>query len=104
MLPWRNLGGGSRRTDNMMHTTTNTYEEVHAQLKGSIIAGDKFGDMVAEGNIVKVGRRKELYRIHKIHQESQGNDGEPIPIFELAPLEPQTIFRGEKQIELYEKE
>jgi hypothetical protein len=88
----------------MMHTTTNTYEEVHAQLKGSIIAGDKFGDMVAEGNIVKVGRRKELYRIHKIHQESQGNDGEPIPIFELAPLEPQTIFRGEKQIELYEKE
>ena len=104
MLPWRNLGGGSRRTDNMMHTTTNTYEEVHAQLKGSIIAGDKFGDMVAEGDIVKVGRRKELYRIHKIHQVSQGNDGEPIPVFELAPLEPQTIFRNENQIELYEKE
>jgi hypothetical protein len=88
----------------MMHTTTNTYEEVHAQLKGSIIAGDKFGDMVAEGDIVKVGRKKDLYRIHKIHQVSQGNDGEPTPIFELAPLEPQTIFREEKQIELYEKE
>jgi hypothetical protein len=87
-----------------MHTTTNTYEEVHAQLKGSIIAGDKFGDMVAEGDIVKVGRRKELYRIHKIHQVSDGNNGEPYPIFELAPLEPQTIFREEKQIELYEKE
>jgi hypothetical protein len=84
----------------MMHNTTNTYEEVHAQLKGFIIAGDKNGDGVKVGDVVKVGRRKELYKIHKIHQESQGNDGEPIPIFELAPLEPQTIFRGEDQIQL----
>ena len=84
----------------MMLNTTNTYEEVHAQLKDSFIAGDKNGDGVKAGDIVKVGRRKELYKIHKIHQESQGNDGEPIPIFELAPLEPQTIFRGEDQIEL----
>jgi DNA/RNA endonuclease YhcR with UshA esterase domain len=88
----------------MMFNTTNTYEEVHAQLKGSIIAGDKFGDMVAEGDVVKVGRRKELYRIHKIIQVDNGNDGEPYPVFELAPLEPQTIFRGEHQIELWEKD
>lgn len=89
----------------MMFNTTNTYEEVHAQLKGSIIAGDKHGDMVAEGNIVKVGRKKELYRIHKIIAVDDGNNGEPYPIFELAPLEPQTIFRGEHQIELHnEKE
>lgn len=83
-----------------MLNTTNTYEEVHAQLKGSIIAGDKNGDGVKVGDIVKVGRKKELYKIHKIHQVSQGNDGEPYPIFELAPLEPQTIFRGEDGIQL----
>jgi len=84
----------------MMHNTTNTYEEVHAQLKGSIIAGDKNGNGVKVGDIVKVSRRKDLYKIHKIIQVSQGNDGEPIPIYELDPLHHQTIFRGEDQIEL----
>jgi hypothetical protein len=84
----------------MMLNTTNTYEEVHAQLKGSIIAGDKNGDGVKVGDIVKVSRRKDLYKIHKIIQVSQGNDGEPIPIYELDPLHHQTIFRGEDQIEL----
>jgi len=84
----------------MMHTTTNTYEEVHAQLKGSIIAGDKNGDMVKEGDIVRVGRKKKLYRIHKIIAVDNGNDGEPFPVFELAPLDPDTIIRGEDQIEL----
>ena len=83
-----------------MLNTTNTYEEVHAQLKGSIIAGDKNGDGVKVGDIVKVSRRKDLYKIHKIIQVSQGNDGEPIPIYELDPLHHQTIFRGEDQIEL----
>jgi hypothetical protein len=84
----------------MMLNTTNTYEEVHAQLKGSIIAGDKNGDGVKVGDIVKVSRKKELYKIHKIIQVSQGNDGEPIPIYELDPLHHQTIFRGEDQIQL----
>jgi len=84
----------------MMHNTTNTYEEVHAQLKGSIIAGDKKGNMVAVGNVVKVGRKKDRYRVINIIQVDNGNDGEPFPIFELLSLEPQTIFRGENQIEL----
>jgi hypothetical protein len=84
----------------MMHNTTNTYEEVHAQLKGSIIAGDKNGDGVKVGDTVKVSYKKELYKIHKIVQVDDGNNGEPYPIFELAPLEPQTIFRGEDQIQL----
>jgi len=84
----------------MMLNTTNTYEEVYAQLKGSIIAGDKNGDGVKVGDVVKVGRKKELYRIHNIVQVDDGVDGEPYPIFELAPLEPQTIFRGEDQIQL----
>ncbi len=83
--------------------TTNTYEEVHAELKGSILATDKHGDMVAEGYVVKVGRKKDLYRIHKIIQVDDGNNGEPYPIFELAPIEPQTIFRGEDQIEIYDE-
>lgn len=84
----------------MIHTTTNTYEEVYTQLKGSIIAGDKNGNGVKVGDIVKVGRKKDLYCIHKIIPVDDGNNGEPYPIFELAPLEPQTIFRGEDQIEL----
>lgn len=88
----------------MMHNTTNTYEEVHAQLKGSIIAGDKNGNEVAVGDIVKVSRRKELYKIHKIIEVSDGNNGEPYPVYELDPLQHQTIFRGEHQIELYEEE
>ncbi len=88
----------------MMTKTTNTYEEVHAQLKDSIVAGDKNGDGVAVGDIVKVSHRKELYKIHKIIEVDDGNNGEPYPVFELAPLQPVTIFRGEHQIELYEKE
>ena len=84
----------------MMLNTTNTYEEVHAQLKGSIIAGDKNGNGVKVGDIVKVSRRKELYKIHKIIQVDDGNNGEPYPIYELDPLHHQTIFRGEDQIEL----
>ena len=87
----------------MMLNTTNTYEEVHAQLKGSIVAGDKNGDGVAVGDIVKVSRRKELYRIHKIIEVSDGNNGEPYPVYELDPLHHQTIFRGEHQIELLDE-
>lgn len=86
-----------------MTNTTNTYEEVHAQLKDSIIAGDKNGDGVAVGDIVKVSYRKELYKIHKIIEVDDGNNGEPYPVFELAPLEPQTIFRDEHQIELVDQ-
>jgi hypothetical protein len=84
----------------MMLNTTNTYEEVYAQLKGSIIAGDKNGNGVKVGDIVKVSRRKDLYKIHKIIQVDDGNNGEPYPIYELDPLHHQTIFRGEDQIEL----
>lgn len=84
----------------MMNNTTNTYEEVYAQLKDSIVAGDKNGDGVAEGDIVKVSHRKGLYKIHKIIEVDDGNNGEPYPVFELAPLEPVTIIRGEHQIEL----
>ena len=87
----------------MINNTTNTYEEVYSQLKDSIIAGDKHGDGVAVGDIVKVSYRKELYKIHKIIEVSDGNNGEPYPVFELAPLQPVTIFRGEHQIELYEE-
>jgi hypothetical protein len=65
-----------------------------------IIAGDKHGDMVAVGNVVKVSRKKDLYRIHKIHEISDGNRGEPYPILELEPVQPETIFRYEKDIEL----
>jgi len=83
-----------------MLNTTNTYEEVHAQLKGSIIAGDKHGDMVAVGDVVKVSHKKDLYRIHKIHEISDGNRGEPYPILELEPVQPETIFKYEKDIEL----
>ena len=83
-----------------MLNTTNTYEEVYAQLKGSIIAGDKNGNGVKVGDIVKVSRRKDLYKIHKIIQVDDGNNGEPYPIYELDPLHHQTIFRGEDQIEL----
>lgn len=68
----------------------------------NIIAGDKHGEGVAVGDVVKVSHRKELYKIHKIIEVDDGNNGEPYPVFELAPLEPQTIFRGEHQIELYE--
>lgn len=84
----------------MINNTTNTYEEVHAQLKDSFIAGDKNGYEVAVGDIVKVSHRKELYKIHKIVEVDDGNNGEPYPVFELAPLEPVTIFREEHQIEL----
>ena len=49
----------------MIHNTTNTYEEVYAQLKGGIIAGDKNGEMVKPGDRViyngKVEMIKELY-------------------------------------------
>ena len=87
----------------MIGNTTNTHEEVYAQLKGSIIAGDKHGDGVVVGDIVKVSRRKELYRIHKIIEVSDGNNGEPYPVYELDPLHHQTIFRGEHQIELLDE-
>ena len=87
----------------VINNTTNTYEEVHAQLKDSFIVGDKHGNGVVEGDIVKVSHRKELYKIHKVHKVSDGNNGEPYPVFELAPLQPVTIFRGEHQIELYEE-
>lgn len=83
-----------------MLNTTNTYEEVHAQLKGFIIAGDKNGDGVKVGDTVKVSHRKELYKIQKIIQVDDGNNGEPYPIFELETVEPVTIFRGEDQIKL----
>ena len=72
----------------MMLNTTNTYEEVHAQLKDSFIVGDKHGNGVAVGDIVKVSRKKDLYRIYKIHEISDGNRGEPYPVFELEPLQP----------------
>jgi len=69
----------------MMHTTT---------------AGDKNGNGVKVGDIVKVSHRKELYKIHKIIQVDEGNNGEPYPIYELDPLHHQTIFRGKDQIQL----
>ena len=103
MLPSHTWVGGWQKINtfaNMMLNTTNTYEEVHAQLKGSIIAGDKNGDGVKVGDIVKVNRKKELYKIHTIITVHNGNNGEPFPVFELAPLEPKTIIRGEDQIEL----
>ncbi len=65
-----------------------------------MIAKDKNKQRVNVGDVVKAGRKKDLYRIHKIIQVDDGDNGEPYPIFELAPLEPQTIFRGEHQIEL----
>lgn len=67
-----------------------------------IVAGDKNGNGVAVGDVVKVSRKKELYRIHKIIEVDDGNNGEPYPVYELSPIIPQTIFRGEHQIELYE--
>lgn len=60
----------------------------------NIIAGDKNGNGVAVGDIVKVSRKKDLYRIYKIHEVSDG------PILELEPLQPETIFKYEKDIEL----
>lgn len=66
----------------------------------NIIAGDKNGEQVAVGDIVKVSRKKDLYRIYKIHEISDGNRGEPFPILELEPLQPETIFKYEKDIEL----
>ena len=66
----------------------------------NMIAKDKNKQRVNVGDIVKAGRKKDLYRIHKIIQVDDGDNGEPYPIFELAPLEPQTIFRGEDQIQL----
>ena len=65
-----------------------------------MLAKDKNKQRVNVGDVVKVGRKKDLYRIHKIIQVDDGDNGESYPIFELAPLEPQTIFRGEHQIEL----
>lgn len=90
MLPLRILAGGWQR----INTSANMSD---------IIAGDKHGNEVAVGDIVKVSHRKELYKIHKIIEVDDGNNGEPYPVFELAPLEPVTIFRGEHQIELYEE-
>lgn len=53
---------------NMMLKTTNTYEEVHAQLKGSVIAGDMHGIMVAPGDPVMLEDKryiiKELFEEH----------------------------------------
>jgi hypothetical protein len=60
-----------------------------------IIAGDKNKNGVKVGDVVKVSHRKELYKIHRIIEV----DGDE-PIFELAIIEPETIFRGEYQIEL----
>lgn len=62
----------------------------------NMIIQDKNKQRVDVGDVVKVGRKKDLYRIHKIIPV----DGGTYPIFELAPIEPQTIFRGEDQIEL----
>lgn len=81
-------------------TQSSTYE----LLQSDIIAGDKNGNEVAVGDVVKVSRRKELYKIHKIIEVNDGNNGEPYPVYELDPLQHQTIFRGEHQIELYEEE
>ena len=41
----------------------------------NIIAGDKHGNGVAVGDTVKVSHRKELYRIHKIVEVDDGNNG-----------------------------
>jgi hypothetical protein len=65
-----------------------------------IIAGDKNKNGVKVGDVVKVSHRKELYKIHKIIEVNDLNNGEPYPIFELETIEPATIFRGEHQIEL----
>ena len=62
----------------------------------NIIAGDKKGNGVKVGDVVKVSHRKELYKIHKIIEV----DDEPYPVFELETIQPVTIFRGKDQIEL----
>lgn len=59
-------------------------------------AGDKNGNGVKVGDVVKVSHRKELYKIHKIIEV----DDEPYPLFELETIQPVTIFRGKDQIEL----
>lgn len=64
------------------------------------LAKDKKGNKVDVGNVVKLGRKKDRYRIIKIIQVDSGIEGETYPVFELLSLEPQTIFRGEHQIEL----
>jgi hypothetical protein len=84
MLPSRILAGGWPR----INTSAN------------MITKDKRGNNVAVGNVVKLGRKKDRYRIIKIIQVDSGVEGETYPIFELLSLEPQTIFRGEHQIEL----
>lgn len=91
MLLLRILGGGWQK----INTFDNTMSD--------IVAGDKHGNGVAEGDIVKVSRRKELYKIRKIIEIDDGWRGESYPVFELEPIQPVTIFRGEHQIELYEE-
>ena len=66
----------------------------------NIIAGDKKGNTVKVGDVVKVSHRKELYKIHKIIEVDEGNNRESWSVYELDPLHHQTIFRGEDQIEL----
>ena len=70
-----------------------------------IIAGDKNGERVKVGDVVKVSRSKKLYRIYKIHEISEsgcydGRSSKPYPILEVEPLQPETIFKFEKDIEL----
>ena len=65
-----------------------------------IIAGDKNGERVKVGDVVKVSRSKKLYRIYKIHEVSDGRWSKPYPILEVEPLQPETIFKFEKDIEL----
>ena len=84
----------------MLHSRTWDGGWQRINTSANMIAKDKNKQRVNIGDIVKVGRKKDLYRIHKIIQVDDGDNGEPYPIFELAPLEPQTIFRGEHQIEL----
>lgn len=64
------------------------------------IVKDKKGNDVSVGDVVKVAYKKDLYKIHKIVEVDEGEDGKSYPILELAPLEPETIFRYQNNIEL----
>jgi len=87
-------------TKNLTQSSTQSRWSNYELLQSDIIAGDKHGNGVAVGDVVKVSHRKELYKIHKIIEVNDGNNGESYPIYELDPLHHQTIFRGEHQIEL----
>ena len=48
------------------------------------IVKDKKGNDVSVGDVVKVAYKKDLYKIHKIVEVDEGEDGKSYPILELA--------------------